>query len=79
MNTPRTGAKCGCKPGIHRDNCSTCEGTGWVINFAAVRNRVLNGDQCLCGSAYPGAVRGGFTHTSGACYKTPRVEGSTNG
>ncbi len=39
MNTPRTGAKCGCKRGIQRDNCPTCEGTGGVIDFAAIRAR----------------------------------------
>lgn len=36
---PKTGAKCGCKRGIERDNCSTCEGTGHVIDFKAIRNR----------------------------------------
>lgn len=39
---PKTGAKCGCKPGIQRDNCPACEGTGWQIDFAAIRNRPLN-------------------------------------
>lgn len=36
---PKTGQRCSCKPGIHRDNCPACEGTGWVIDFAAIRNR----------------------------------------
>lgn len=36
---PKTGAKCGCKRGVQRDNCPTCEGTGQVINFQAIRNR----------------------------------------
>ena len=36
---PKTGAKCGCRPGIHRDNCPNCEGTGQVIDFAAIRAR----------------------------------------
>lgn len=36
---PKTGAKCGCRRGVQRDNCSNCEGTGWVIDFATIRNR----------------------------------------
>jgi hypothetical protein len=36
---PKTGAKCGCKPGIQRDNCPSCEGTGMLIDFAAIRAR----------------------------------------
>jgi hypothetical protein len=36
--TPNTGAKCTCKPGVHRDNCPTCEGTGWVIDFRAIHS-----------------------------------------
>ena len=36
---PKTGAKCGCRPGVQRDNCSACEGTGYAINFTAIRNR----------------------------------------
>lgn len=34
---PKTGERCHCKPGIYRDNCPDCEGTGWRINFAAIR------------------------------------------
>ncbi len=34
---PKTGAKCGCKRGVQRDNCSACEGTGMVIDFASIR------------------------------------------
>jgi hypothetical protein len=47
---PKTGAKCGCRRGIQRDNCPNCEGTGHVIDFRAIRNRkhllpvFLNGD-----------------------------------
>lgn len=37
---PQTGEPCHCRPGIERDNCSQCEGTGWVIDFAAIRARV---------------------------------------
>ncbi len=36
---PKTGAKCSCKRGVQRDNCPACEGTGWCIDFAAIRNR----------------------------------------
>lgn len=37
---PKTGEKCGCRRGVQRDNCPTCEGTGWVIDFRAIRERV---------------------------------------
>jgi hypothetical protein len=36
---PKTGAACDCKPGVYRDNCPKCEGTGMVIDFAAIRAR----------------------------------------
>jgi hypothetical protein len=36
---PKTGAKCGCRPGVQRDNCARCEGTGMVIDFQAIRAR----------------------------------------
>lgn len=36
MLTPRTGTRCTCKRGVHRDNCPHCEGTGWVIDFRAL-------------------------------------------
>ncbi len=36
---PKTGAKCGCRRGVECDNCPTCEGTGRVIDFNAIRNR----------------------------------------
>jgi hypothetical protein len=36
---PFTGARCGCRPGVERDNCPNCEGTGRVIDFAAIRAR----------------------------------------
>ena len=38
MYQPKTGAKCGCKRGIARDNCQNCEGTGFVIDFLAIRD-----------------------------------------
>jgi hypothetical protein len=34
---PKTGARCHCKAGQARDNCPDCEGTGWRIDFAAIR------------------------------------------
>lgn len=36
---PKTGARCSCRPGMERDNCPACEGTGWVIDFRAIRER----------------------------------------
>ena len=36
---PKTGAKCGCRRGVQRDNCSACEGTGYAVDFRAIRNR----------------------------------------
>ena len=34
---PKTGQACGCRPGMQRDNCPQCEGTGHRIDFAAIR------------------------------------------
>ena len=39
---PKTGEPCGCRPGVYRDNCPSCEGTGWRIDFAAIRARRLS-------------------------------------
>jgi hypothetical protein len=36
---PKTGERCTCKRGVHRDNCPECEGTGWRIDFRAIRER----------------------------------------
>lgn len=36
---PKTGAKCGCRRGVERDNCANCEGTGFVVDFHSIRNR----------------------------------------
>jgi len=33
---PKTGKRCFCKRGIQRDNCPSCEGTGWQIDFKAI-------------------------------------------
>lgn len=38
---PKTGASCSCRRGQERDNCARCEGTGNVIDFAAIRARSL--------------------------------------
>ena len=38
---PKTGARCHCRKGVQRDNCPDCEGTGWRIDFAAIRARRL--------------------------------------
>lgn len=38
---PKTGVKCSCKKGVHRDNCPNCEGTGWVIDFKKIREQNL--------------------------------------
>lgn len=37
MFQPKTGQLCSCRPGIERDNCPQCEGTGQRIDFAAIR------------------------------------------
>jgi hypothetical protein len=37
MYQPKTGEPCHCKKGIERDNCPDCEGTGWRIDFKAIR------------------------------------------
>ncbi len=34
---PKTGEKCHCRPGVQRDNCPDCEGTGMKIDFKAIR------------------------------------------
>jgi hypothetical protein len=40
MYQPKTGQACSCRPGIQRDNCPNCEGTGQVIDFKAIRDKV---------------------------------------
>ena len=65
---PKTGAKCSCKPGVQRDNCPNCEGTGEVIDFQAIRSRhsepetsghyvEVNGKRVWEGSDYEEAKR----------------------
>jgi len=36
---PKTGERCSCKPGIERDNCPSCEGTGQKIDFNKIRQQ----------------------------------------
>ena len=36
METPLTGERCNCRPGVWRDNCPQCEGTGRRIDFRAI-------------------------------------------
>lgn len=45
MYQPKTGEKCSCTAGIERDNCPKCEGTGMVIDFAAIRARNQRSNQ----------------------------------
>ncbi len=40
---PKTGQACSCKPGLERDNCPQCEGTGQRIDFAAIRAKNSGG------------------------------------
>jgi len=48
MNTPKTGECCTCKRGIMRDNCPTCEGSGMVIDFKAIRKSWCAVIGCPC-------------------------------
>ncbi len=47
---PTTGQRCSCRPGVRRDNCPACEGTGWLIDFHAVhaRQRIAKGGVADC-------------------------------
>lgn len=36
---PKTGQACSGRPGVQRDNCPQCEGTGQRIDFAAIRSK----------------------------------------
>lgn len=44
MYQPKTGQPCGCKKGVQRDNCPACEGTGWRIDFAKIREANKKGN-----------------------------------
>ncbi len=50
---PKTGQRCHCKPGQHRDNCPDCEGTGWRIDFAAIRARKTGTNEILIANCPP--------------------------
>lgn len=34
QGVPLTGYACGCRPGVERDNCGACEGSGRAIDWA---------------------------------------------
>lgn len=38
----KTGRQCHCAPGRQRESCPDCEGTGWQIDFAAIRAATAN-------------------------------------
>ena len=42
---PKTGARCTCRPGVQRDNCPACEGTGWCLDFGKIRGKKLTGSE----------------------------------
>lgn len=46
---PKTRQRCSCRRGIERDNCAACEGTGWHIDFAAIRARAERPRGCSKG------------------------------
>lgn len=50
---PKTGEKCSCRRGIERDNCSACEGTGWKIDFRAIRARSIPAPKTEPGELFP--------------------------
>ena len=61
--SPKTGAKCFCRRGVQRDNCSSCEGTGHQIDFKKIREHThefvegKSGKVAVC-------VCGKFQHTN---------------
>ena len=36
---PKTGEPCSCRPGMERDNCPACEGTGQKVDFKKIREQ----------------------------------------
>jgi hypothetical protein len=83
---PKTGARCTCRLGVQRDNCPTCEGTGWRIDFAAIRAQAaapVRAKRCACGLYLtdPGGAfygEGGSIHGPARCvdwYGDPIPEG----
>ncbi len=65
---PKTGQPCHCKPGIQRDNCPDCEGTGQQIDFAAIRTRRGKGQliKCPCCGEMVTSI---YKHNTSKCTK----------
>ena len=60
-NPTPTRCPCDCRPGIARDNCPACEGTGQRIDFAAIR-------RATCASmGHAWATGRGNVETCGRC------------
>lgn len=53
---PKTGQPCVCKPGVERDNCPWCEGTGQEIDFDQIRGR--SRQETVNIAPYPQGVKG---------------------
>lgn len=51
------GYRCGCKPGIERDNCPTCDGTGRALDFRAMREQSAELPRDDFADAYCAGVR----------------------
>lgn len=51
---PKTGERCACRRGIERDNCPSCEGTGWRIDFRAIREKPLQDPPDTFGDVFCG-------------------------
>ena len=72
---PKTGEPCPCRPGVQRDNCPACEGTGQKIDFKKVRGpsdkkAAANEWWCeWCGGKISDANRGEFPDICSACSK----------
>lgn len=50
-HAPKTGEPCACRPGVERDNCPQCEGSGERIDFRAMHAANRTGTKCrVCGS-----------------------------
>lgn len=84
---PKTGARCSCRPGVQRDNCSACEGTGHCIDFKRIRNApplvpvIINRDPRgyalkIDDAWFVNAVRGANLHTDMGGYGiiAPEIE-----
>ena len=65
---PKTGEKCHCKPGVHRDNCPDCEGTGKKIDFKKIRQASKDkaaGIQSFAEGAHKAGCQCGFCKNKG--------------